>query len=157
MKPTDTQRIPRIGLREGVRKHERGQPAFKLHAQQQQYEITTHYTAQHSPPRPCVACTYVIYTVSISGRSSRSTLMLMKCRFMIAAISGLSNDSRSCQTTQVKLESESGSPATHCFGGYHHVTPVAGAVSDAQKNGLVLRFGGFKRLRTPLIPESIKS
>jgi hypothetical protein len=47
------------------------------------------------PPRPVRSVTALMYTLSMSGRSSRSTLIAMKCWLRYAAISSSSNDSRS--------------------------------------------------------------
>ena len=52
-------------------------------------------TVMGQPPCPVMAWTAVMYTESTSGRSSRSTLMLTKWLFIIAAIPSFSNDSRS--------------------------------------------------------------
>ena len=46
----------------------------------------------HPPPQPAAPAA-VIYILSISGRSSLSTLIAMKYLFIIAAISGLEKDS----------------------------------------------------------------
>jgi hypothetical protein len=45
------------------------------------------------PPEPVMACTASMYTASTSGRSSRSTLMLMNRPFTRAPTSSSSNDS----------------------------------------------------------------
>ena len=45
------------------------------------------------PPWPVIACVAAMYTASMSGRSSRSTLMLTKFAFITAAVSASSNDS----------------------------------------------------------------
>jgi hypothetical protein len=42
------------------------------------------------PPRPVIPSTASMYTWSRSGRSSRSTLMLMKCSLSSRAMSGFS-------------------------------------------------------------------
>ena len=45
------------------------------------------------PPCPVMACVALMYMASTSGRSSRSTLMAIRCSFIRAAVCSSSNDS----------------------------------------------------------------
>ena len=56
------------------------------------------------PPWPVMAWTACMYMASMSGRSSRSTLMLTKLRFMRRAMAGFSKDSRSMTWHQWQAE-----------------------------------------------------
>ncbi len=56
------------------------------------------------PPWPVMAWVAVMYTLSTSGRSSRSTLMATTCSFMIAAVCSSSNDS--CAITWHQWQAE---------------------------------------------------
>ena len=56
------------------------------------------------PPEPVVACTNVMYTRSMSGRSSRSTLTGTKLSFSTRAMSAFSNDSCSMTWHQWHVE-----------------------------------------------------
>ena len=58
---------------------------------------------QHHP-LPVVVCRKLMYTRSISGRSSLSTLMQTKYSFMIAAMAGSENDSCSITWHQWHVE-----------------------------------------------------
>lgn len=56
------------------------------------------------PARASLTCTKVMYTLSTSGRSSRSTLMHTKCSFMMSPISLLLKDSSSMTWHQWQVE-----------------------------------------------------
>ena len=56
------------------------------------------------PPRPESCCTALMYTMSISGRSSRSSLMLTKLSFSRRAVSSFSKLSRSITWHQWQVE-----------------------------------------------------
>ena len=76
-----------------------------------------------------MAWTAVIYILSTSGRSSRSTLMLMKWALRKAAI---------CRVLE-------GFP-------FHDVAPVAGGIADAEEDRLVLLAGAGEGLLAPREP-----
>ena len=62
------------------------------------------HTLMGHPPLPVVACTKVMYTLSTSGRSSRSTLMQTKFSFMNFAVVSSSNDSCAMTWHQWQVE-----------------------------------------------------